>query len=248
MPPTTGPTWYSPLGDQPPVATNLSAAESYTEGTPLNLIDIVVSDADSANVTATLTLSNPAAGSLSTATAGAVTSTYIAGTGVWTASGAIADVNALLAGVTFTPTANFNGSFSVATSVSDGVAPAITGTKAFAPAGGTTLTGSSGSDTIPISATQWAGFSTIDLGSGTDILNVVASGDISLLATPVVSNVELGNLTGTVSGDSMTLTGVQLDAIIIGGGVIDLGAGADAINITSTSADLNALGATDTSI
>ena len=46
---------------------------------PLNLIDIVVSDVDSANVTATLTLSNPAAGSLSTATSGAVTSTYNAG-------------------------------------------------------------------------------------------------------------------------------------------------------------------------
>jgi hypothetical protein len=36
-----------------------------------------------------------------------------AGTGVWTASGARADVNALLAGVTFTPTANFNGNFTV---------------------------------------------------------------------------------------------------------------------------------------
>ena len=82
-------------------------------------------------MTATLTLSNVAAGSLTTATSGAVTSTYIAGTGVWTASGAIADVNALLAGVTFTPAANFNGNFSIATSVSDGVAPAITGTKAF---------------------------------------------------------------------------------------------------------------------
>ena len=52
----------------------------------------MVSDVDSANVTATLTLSNVAAGSLNTATSGAVTSTYSAGTGVWTASGAIADV------------------------------------------------------------------------------------------------------------------------------------------------------------
>ena len=114
-----------------PTATNLSAAESYTEDTPLNLTDIVVSDVDSANVTATLTLSNPAAGSLNTASSGAVTSTYIAGTGVWTASGAIADVNALLAGLTFTPAANFNGSFTIATSVSDGVAPATTGSKAL---------------------------------------------------------------------------------------------------------------------
>src|SRR2546423_2188664 len=103
----------------------LSAAETYTEDTVLNLIDIVASDVDSANVTATLTLSNVAAGSLTTATSGAVTSTYSVGTGVWTASGAIADVNALLTGVTFNPAANFNGNFSVAISIDDGVAPAI---------------------------------------------------------------------------------------------------------------------------
>ena len=86
----------------------------------LNLTDIVVSDVDSANVTVTLTLSNTAAGSLNTGTSGAVTSTYNAGTGVWTASGAIADVNTLLAGVTFTPALNFNSNFTIATSVSDG--------------------------------------------------------------------------------------------------------------------------------
>ena len=40
----------------------------------------MVSDVDSANVTATLTLSDVAAGSLSTATSGAVTSTYNART------------------------------------------------------------------------------------------------------------------------------------------------------------------------
>ena len=114
-----------------PTATNLSAAETYTEDTALNLIDIVASDVDSANITATLTLSNVAAGSLNTATSGAVTSTYIAGTGVWTASGAIANVNTLLAGVTFTPALNFNSNFTIATSVSDGVAPAITGVKAM---------------------------------------------------------------------------------------------------------------------
>ena len=114
----------------PPTATNLSPAESYTADTPLNLIDIVASDVDSANVTATLTLSNTAAGALSTATSGAVTSTYVPVTGVWTASDAIADVNALLAGVVFTPTLNFNGSFSIATSVSDG-ALSVTGSKAF---------------------------------------------------------------------------------------------------------------------
>jgi VCBS repeat-containing protein len=110
-----------------PTATNLSAAQSYTEDTALNLTDIVVSDVDNAGVTATLTLSNLSAGSLSTATAGTVTSTFSGG--VWTATGAIADVNTLLAGVTFNPTANFNGSFTIATSVSDGVSAAVTGTK-----------------------------------------------------------------------------------------------------------------------
>src|SRR3989442_8950786 len=109
-----------------PTATNLSAAESYTEDTALNLINIVASDVDSANITATLTLSNVAAGSLSTGTSGAVTSTFVGG--VWSASGAIADVNTLLAGVSFTPTLNCNSNFTIATSVSDGVA-AVTGSK-----------------------------------------------------------------------------------------------------------------------
>src|SRR4051812_14199960 len=76
-----------------PTATNLSAAETYTEDTPLNLVDIVAADIDSPNLTVTLTLSNTAAGALSTATSGAVTSSYNAGTGVWTATGAVADVN-----------------------------------------------------------------------------------------------------------------------------------------------------------
>ncbi|MEM8499380.1 MAG: LamG-like jellyroll fold domain-containing protein [Pseudomonadota bacterium] len=112
-----------------PVTTNLGAAEAYTEDNPLDLINIVVSDVDNANTTVTLTLSDTAAGALSTATSGAVTSTYNAGSGVWTASGAIADVNTLLAGVTFTPALNYTSNFSIATSVSDGIAPAVTATK-----------------------------------------------------------------------------------------------------------------------
>ena len=70
-------------------------------------------------ITATLTLSSAAAGALSTGTSGAVTSTYNAATGVWSASGALADVNTLLAGVNFNPAANFNADLSIATSVTD---------------------------------------------------------------------------------------------------------------------------------
>src|SRR5687768_7457956 len=88
-----------------PTATNMSVAQTYTEDTPLNLADIVVSDTDSASVTATLALSNAAAGVLTTGTSGGVTSTFASG--VWTATGAIANVNALLAAVTFNPAANF---------------------------------------------------------------------------------------------------------------------------------------------
>jgi Ca2+-binding RTX toxin-like protein len=127
-----GASWVnSLLPNAPPAATNLSTAETYTEDTARNLVDMVVSDADSANTTVVLTLSNAAAGSLNTGTAGALTSTYNATSGVWTASGAITNVNTLLAGLTFTPAANFNGNFSIATSVSDGTAPAVTGTKTF---------------------------------------------------------------------------------------------------------------------
>ena len=67
--------------------------------------------------------------SLSIATSGLVTSTFAGG--VWTASGAIADVNILLAGLTFNPTLNYNTNFSIVTSVDDGVATAVTGSKSF---------------------------------------------------------------------------------------------------------------------
>lgn len=114
-----------------PTATNLNTTEAYTEDTPLNLSNIVVNDVDNANTTVTLTLSDISAGALNTATAGSVTSSYNAATGIWSASGAIADVNTLLAGLTFTPAPNYNSNFNIATSVDDGAAPALTGSKAF---------------------------------------------------------------------------------------------------------------------
>ncbi len=115
-----------------------------------------------------------------------------------------------------------------------------------------TLTGSSGSDNVTMTAAQWTGFIAMDFGSGlltTDVLNVLASGNISALTIPTVSNVETGNLIGTAGTDTVTLSGAQLDAILIGTGTINLGAGiGDTINLTSTSSDLNNLGATNASI
>nr|CBA28114.1 hypothetical protein Csp_A05660 [Curvibacter putative symbiont of Hydra magnipapillata] len=116
--------------DDAPTAINLNQAETYTKNTPLNLTDIVVTDVDSATVTVTLTLSNVAAGGLNTGTSGTVTSTYNAGSGVWTASGAIADVNTLLAALTFTPATDYVGSFNITTNVNDGT-NTLNGSKAF---------------------------------------------------------------------------------------------------------------------
>ena len=114
-----------------------------------------------------------------------------------------------------------------------------------------TLTGStSANDTVTMLASHFAGmFTTIDLVSGTDVLNVVAAGDISAAIAATLSNIDTGNLIGTSGTDTITLTGSQLDGIIIGSGTIDLGAGSgDTITLTSTSSDLNTLGSTDASV
>jgi hypothetical protein len=110
-----------------PQATNMSAPETYLADTPRNLVDIVVSD-DGTTVTATLTLSDPAAGSLNTGTSGATTSTYDDVTGEWAAAGLISEVNDLLAGLTFSPASGYTSTFTIATEVSDGT-DSVTGTK-----------------------------------------------------------------------------------------------------------------------
>ena len=64
--------------------------------------NIVVSEVDTSpaqTITATLTLNNTAAGVLTTSG----TATYTPGTGVWTITGTVAEVNTALAAVSFTP-------------------------------------------------------------------------------------------------------------------------------------------------
>ncbi|OGT07786.1 MAG: hypothetical protein A2X78_02935 [Gammaproteobacteria bacterium GWE2_37_16] len=108
-------------------ATNTVAPISYTEDTEYNLADIVITT-PSLTVTTQLTLSNPVLGALSTATSGAVTSTYSSTTGIWQASGAKADVNTLLAGLKFHPALNKHDNFSVAVSITDGYGQVLTST------------------------------------------------------------------------------------------------------------------------
>jgi Ca2+-binding RTX toxin-like protein len=101
-------------------ATNLTLTASYTEdpGSAVALDNIVVTDPDTGEtITATLTLSDPAAGTLSTGTFGAATSTFAAG--VWTVTGSVANVNAALAAVAFTPAANWDQDVTIATRIRD---------------------------------------------------------------------------------------------------------------------------------
>ena len=187
-----------------PMATNLSAAEIYTEDTALNLVDIVVSGVNNSLLTVTLTLSNRNAGGVSTGTSGAVTSTYEGSTGVWRAEGAIADVNILLADAVFNPAPNFNGSFTMAATVSDGIAPAVTGTKNF--------TGMPVND-APL-ATNLSAAETYTEDTPLDLVDIVVSDiDTSILAvTLTLSNPGAGRLNtsraGTVASTFNASTGV----------------------------------------
>jgi len=94
----------------------------YQENLPQKLAEITITPpVFISQVTATLTLSEPLAGTLSTNTSGLVTSTYDINTGIWQASGNVTDVNNLLAGLTFQPLADFSGNFSIAVAIQDGL-------------------------------------------------------------------------------------------------------------------------------
>ncbi|MBB1272598.1 putative Ig domain-containing protein [Psychromonas sp. SR45-3] len=104
-----------------PEATNLTQTVNYIEGTALvALDDIVIFDQDAGdNVTATLTLANTSAGTLTTGTFGTTSSSYNSSTGVWTASGSVSDVNAALAAVSFAPAINSEQTIIITTHIED---------------------------------------------------------------------------------------------------------------------------------
>ncbi|WP_297325751.1 FG-GAP-like repeat-containing protein [Nitrosomonas sp.] len=191
------------LNNNAPNVNSVTVAEKYTKNTPLNLQDIVVSDPDSANVTVTLKLSNVAAGALSTGASGAVASTYDASKGIWMASGALADVNALLANVIFILAANFTGAFTVEASISDGVAAPLTGSKNFSggagvlvasTAGNNVLTGTlSNNDTVTYDSAT---------GAVTVSLNITAQQNTGSAGLDTITKIE--NVIGSGFNDSLT--------------------------------------------
>ena len=104
-----------------PAATNMTQNQPYAQGAAgVALDDIVVTDPDAGDaITTTLTLADPATGALSATSGNA--ETYTPGTGVWTVTGNVADVNAALAAVAFLPVATNDYDTTVATHVEDAV-------------------------------------------------------------------------------------------------------------------------------
>jgi hypothetical protein len=176
-----------PSSGTAPSASNMSASETFLLNTAINLTDIVITDSDSANVTAILTLSNLAAGTLNTGTSNAVTSTFVAG--VWTAAGALTDVNTLLAALTFTPATGFKTAFSIGTSVSDGTTT-ITGSKSMSPSSPPIVTNKD----VPETYTE-------DFSHPLTPIIVDDNEQTSLTVTLTLSDVAAGSLnTGTSGG------------------------------------------------
>ena len=179
--------------DDAPTATNLNSTQTYTEGVTLDLTNIVVSDIDSNTLTATLVLSNPAGGVLTTGTSGSTTSTYNAATGVWQVTGAKADVNALLASVKFTPATNFNSNLTIATQVSDGVTSL---------AGAITLNGT------PVNYAPTFAYTANQTYTEDTALNLTglavtdADPEDTITATLTLSNVSAGSLSTLTSGSA----------------------------------------------
>jgi VCBS repeat-containing protein len=120
----------APVADSPRLL-GLTNTHAYLPNAPLDLGGMLVSDVDSASVSVTLSLSDPAAGRLSSSETGNLRARYNAATGTWYASGPIADVNVLLAGLRFVPSASYSANLTLTATVDDGEAPPVSATQAL---------------------------------------------------------------------------------------------------------------------
>jgi hypothetical protein len=129
----------TPVNDAPTTNGNEGQTQVYTEDTgPVQLADIVVDDVDThEQITATLTLADTTTGSLSAGSGNG--ETYDTGTGVWTITGSVGQVNAALADVAFIPEADNDLDTTVAVEIKDGLED-----------GSTPVTGTITLDVIPV--------------------------------------------------------------------------------------------------
>jgi len=193
----------TPVNDAP-TATNLTQAKLYNEGDgSVALDDIVVSDIDlnpAQTITATLTLANTAAGSLTAASGNG--ESYAAGTGIWTVTGTLVSVNAALASVAFSPATDNDVNTTITTHVEDqdGASPAD---------GSVTLNVIPAND--PPTATNLTQVKAYNEGDGTVALDdiVVSELDVNpaqaITATLTLANTAAGSLTdASGNGESYT--------------------------------------------
>ena len=215
------------IPNSPPTATNLNQTVTYTEdpGGSVALGDIVVSDADTGDtITATLTLSNASAGALTTGTFGSATSTYNTGTGVWTVTGSLSDVNAALAAVAFTPAANWDQDVTITTRVRDA---ANTG-----PAdGGITLDVTPVND-APTATNLTQSKAATEGGSAVALDDIVVTdmdaGD-TITATLTLSNAGAGSLSTGTFGSATSTFNAGTGVWTVTGSVVDVNAALAAV-------------------
>ena len=213
-----------------PTATNLTQTVAYTEdpGGAVALPDIVVSDADTGEaITATLTLSSTAAGSLSTGTYGSATSTYDAGTGVWTVTGSVADVNAALAAVSFTPASNWDQDVTIATHVEDAAGAG--------PADGTITLDVTPVNDAPTATNLTQSKAAVEGGSAVALDDIVVS-DIDtgeqITATLTLSSAGAGALSTGTFGSATSTYNAGTGVWTVTGSVADVNAALAAVALT----------------
>jgi Ca2+-binding RTX toxin-like protein len=110
------------------------------------------------------------------------------------------------------------------------------------------LNGSTGNDTVTLTSQQWSAMSAIDLSGGNDSLTTLVSGAVTFSDKPTIAGIEAARLVGTAGDETITATGLILDALASSGGNINLGLGTDTLSLLSTSSVLNSLGASDGAI
>ncbi|MET0333980.1 MAG: hypothetical protein ABW190_06890, partial [Rhizobacter sp.] len=175
-----------------PIVTPAATSATYTEGDASVAVPaLTITDPDPGEiVTATLTVSHPALGSLSTSG----NASYNASTGVWTMTDTVANVNAALAALTFSPGANTDVAVTVSYSVADG------GEDGAAPATGTLTLNVTAVNDAPVltpTAPTLAAITEDDVNNGGQSVSSFRGG-ISDVDTGAVTGIAI---TGLASGN-----------------------------------------------
>ncbi|MCM5680003.1 DUF4347 domain-containing protein [Schlegelella sp. S2-27] len=212
-----------------PTATNLTQSKAATEaGGAVALDDIVITDVDTGDtLTATLTLSDPAAGTLSTGTFGSATSTYNAGTGVWTVTGSVADVNAALAAVALTPSAHNDQNFTITTRVRDAANAG--------PADGTITVTVTGTNDAPTATDLTQSKAATEAGGAVALDDIVVTdvdtGD-TITATLTLSDTSAGTLSTGTFGSATSTYNTGTGVWTVTGSAADVNAALAAVALT----------------